>query len=242
MITVPSGTIYDYDQVQLVRLMAYFDFIKQSEALFKLKSGVESRVYIHGREDLTDNLGLEREIGREIKRVVWRHTQEVGETRRPCLIGIPTAGTAAAQAAAMVSDPGGYPESVNQWHIVHRIMRETKKAHGDGSHQKTWVNGRPDPDRHCYMAVDNVVTDAGTKIEYADKLTEDGYDGRGMPWIILVDRQQGAMKRLKREGFHRVIVMFNLLDIVWVLGNEGIWPKEIVSAVEKEIADHQLIT
>ncbi|HAT74265.1 MAG TPA: hypothetical protein DCS08_04700 [Candidatus Moranbacteria bacterium] len=120
MLQVPSGTFYDAEDCRLLELMCLYKFIEWRESTFRLNSGIESHVYVFGREDTTDNPELEWMIGRKtaltIKAVPWPDKKQI------CLIGIPTAGTAIAQAAAMVS----WQEKIyaNEQPICHRIMRE----------------------------------------------------------------------------------------------------------------------
>ncbi|MDP2641944.1 MAG: hypothetical protein Q8P21_01470 [bacterium] len=192
-----------------------------------------SNVYVFGREDLTDNPKLEWLIGTKIARVVYSNSVD---DRQPCLIGLPTAGTALAQAAAMASAANGwiYPRDP----IAHRIMREQLKSHS--AHQG-WVNGRPDHSRQRYWIVDNVATDGATKIEAATKLMADEYPAYQMPVLIYVDRQQGALQRLKNEGFEDVRVVFNLLDLTFAFGELELWPKSAIARVEEEIRAHQFV-
>ena len=62
-----------------------------------------------------------------------------------------------------------------------------------------------------------------------------------MPWLIFIDRQQGAVERLRSLGFNRISVALQLLDITFVFGELGLWPKSAVQAVEEEIRAHQLL-
>jgi len=231
---LPSGESYSALDLQILRRMSECGFVRYSEKPFRLKSGIDSHVYVFGREDLTDNPDLEWIIGERI--VLEVSEGSIEGDKRPCLIGIPTAGTALAQAAAMVSwdmsrvcVPPAFPV------IAHRIMREGKKEHG--VHHK-WVNGDPSPE-HTYWAVDNVVTDGASKFEAAEKLAESGYESFEMPQIVLVDRQQGGIKKMEEGGFKRVHVIYRLLDISFALGEFRLWPKEVVSRVEEEIRAHQ---
>lgn len=243
---VPSGAEYDNEDLDLIRLMNHHNFLRHGEK-FKLKSGIESRVYVSGREDLTDNIGFEWLVRQKIARMVWGNSdfKRKAPCPAPCLIGIPTAGNALAQAGAMMSRYL-YFQLRNQkfrrellgLEICHRIMRETLKQHG--AHQ-TWVNGKPDLEKHTYWLVDNVATDGQTKIKAAEKLIQDGYPAYDMPLLIFVDRQQGAVAKLQKAGFKRIIVVYNLLDLTWALGEMNLWPKELVKSVEEEIQAHQFV-
>lgn len=236
MMQVPSGRFYAPFDVEILRRMAEYRFLAHRDQPFKLKSGIMSNVYVFGREDLTDHPDLEWLAGNRIARNIWENTRS-GD-RQHCLIGIPTAGTALAQCAAMASwqlvMSGGAEGSV----ICHRVMREALKAHGA---HPSWVNGDPDPKCHTYWGVDNVATNGDSKIEAAEKLEQQGYPVKQMGWFIFVDRQQGAVERLKRLGFERLVVAYNLLDITFAFGELGLWPKSAVRAVEEEIKAHQEI-
>jgi len=234
---VPSGRRLSREDTKLLRLMAEYGFVRHSETPFKLKSGVMSHVYVFGRDDLTDNPELEYAVGLRIADTIVDEIDTTGDTRKSVLIGLPTAGTPLAQAAAMVQRFRQMNTMRDLPVIAHRIMRE--KLKGDHGVHNTWVNGKPDLGRHLYWAVDNVVTDGGTKVEDAAKLAQDGYPAMEMPSIIFVDRQQGGLKRLTQAGFTKLIVVFNLLDITYAYGELGLWPKEAVKAVEDEIKAHQ---
>lgn len=231
---VPSGRTFNTDDLEILKLMAEYGFIRYSHTPFTLKSGIKSHVYVFGREDLTDHTDLEWLIGRRIALEVMRIFGRGPHPGSPCLIGIPTAGTALAQAAAMVAYADNILVAPGK-RICHRIMREGKKEHG--VHHK-WVNGDPS-EFHTYWTVDNVVTDGQSKFEAAEKLEESGYPSKEMPSLILVDRQQGGIKRMEDAGFTRIYVIYNLLDICFALGELGLWPKQVVAQVEEEIKAHQ---
>jgi orotate phosphoribosyltransferase len=202
--------------------------VKWSGEPFKLKSGIKSNIYVFGRNDLTEDFNELRNVGMILARAVWDVADLAGDDHRnPCPIGIPTAGTALAAAAALSPRWGNFP---------FRIMREMQKTYG--AHKK-WVDGSPQPDLHKYLTIDNVATDGASKAQTAALLKEDGYPVEDMKHIVLIDRQQGAVKKLAAQGITMVSV-FNLLDVVWAFGELKLWPKDRVKAVEEEIAAHQL--
>lgn len=233
---LPSGRTLDADDRAVLGVMHDFGFLRYSETPFTLKSKIQSNVYVYGREDFTDNPDLEYRLGMHMARLVYKHSSD---ERQQILIGLPPAGTALAQAAAFGSLNVRLHKDPTRKPIGHRIMREvTKKDHGVHG---GWVNGKPDLEKHRYWIVDNVATDGATKIEAISKLNDDGYPALEMPVLICVDRQQGAVERLKKAGFKEVYVLFHLLDITHVFGELGWWPKEAVAAVEKEILEHQFV-
>lgn len=230
---VPSGQIFNKLDLQILPLLVKYSFIQWRDTPFILKSGVNSNVYVFGREDITDHPDFEWLIGRKIALLVKEHT--LPEDKQPCLIGIPSAGTPLAQAASMVS----YKENicVNGHFICHRVMKETLKAHGA---HPNWVNGPPQPEIHTYWTIDNVVTDGGSKFEAADRFSESGYPIQEMTSLVFVDRQQGGINRMEQRGFKRIVVAYRLLDLTFAFGELGFWPKATIKAVEREIRDHQL--
>jgi orotate phosphoribosyltransferase len=214
------------------------EFIKYSRTPFTLKSGIKSNVYVYGREDLTDNPNLEWLVGEKLCDVLVSNATPTDQ--QVCLIGIPTAGTPFAQAAAMASvanpatslshrQPNGKP-------ICHRIMKEVPKDHGA---HKGWINGEPKL-AHSYWLVDNVATNGASKPEAREKMRADGYpDPAGI--VIWIDRQQGAVRRLAEAGFNRVLVAYQLLDVTYAFGEMEFWPKSAVTAVQDEIEAHQFL-
>ncbi len=230
----PSGQVFDENDLELLRLMAENGFIQTTGQTARLASGISTRVYVCGREDLTDKNFFEWLIGRKIARLVKQYGGSEGERRQYCLIGVPTAATAMAQAAAMVSLAENI--LVNGQYICHRIMRESPKRHG--LHQG-WVNGESQPDIHVYWAVENVVTSGTTLITIAERLRQSGYPVEEMPILVFVDRQQGGIKKLEEAGFRKIVVAYNLLDLVFIFGELGLWSKNQVKAVEDEISANQ---
>lgn len=238
--TVPSGGVFTSRDILLLQEASNSGSIVYRDKPFKLKSGIESIAYVFFRGDLTDSAKLLNMAGQKIALSVKENTTR--DDHQPNLIGLPTAGTALAVAASMASvemhleDPS-FPL------IACRVMREKlKKTHGANDR---WVNGEtaglPDTNKFTFWAVDNVATSGLTKFEQAERLQQDGYPSKDMPQLIFIDRQQGAISRLQAAGFKRVVVCYNLLDITFVYGELGLWPRDAVNRVEKEIAAHQFL-
>lgn len=220
-------------QPWLLKAMYTHGFVKWSPTQFTLKSGKQSHVYVFGREDITDNPPLLHVFGREIRNAALLAFSRLAPTMSlvPCLIGIPTAGTPLAQAAAMVDFFEG---TANGTKMCFRIMREAKKKHG--AHQG-WVNGAPDLAKHLYFTVDNVVTDGQSKVEAAERLLEDGYPAYDMPQVILVARDMRIVPALHTQGFKHVIVLFALRDIINGFAERSYWTKEMAVQALSEFAE-----
>ena len=230
---VPSGEIFSENDIELLKLMAKYGFVRWSEEQFKLKSGIMSHVYVFGREDLTDHPELLVAVGRKISERVHKMIESSGDKRQPCLIGIPIAGIPLATAGSLY-------DAVNNRNpakgICYRIMRQKLKAHG--AHHN-WIDGRPDFKKHLYIAIDNVITDGGSKIEAAENFENDGYPAKELDQIIFIDREQGGPKLLMEKGFKKPEIIFKLLDITFVYKELGLWSPESIKKVEAEIAAHQ---
>lgn len=237
---VPSGMVFTPHDISLLKKASESGSIVHRDKTFTLKSKIESHIYVFCRGDLTDSPWLLNMVGSKIACTVAENM--IPGDHQPNLIGLPTAGTALAVAASMASMEV-HQESSNYPVIACRVMREKlKKTHGANDR---WVNGEingaPDLSRFTYWTVDNVATDGKTKFEAAEQLEQDGYPSKEMPQLIFIDRQQGAVARLKAAGFKRVVVCYNLLDVTFLYGEMGIWPKGAVKQVEEEIKAHQFL-
>ena len=229
---VPSGVTLSDGDIELLQLMARYGFVQWRDKPYTLKSGIQSHVYVFGREDLTDHPEFLLAVGKKITDIV--HTMD-NDGKQPCLIGVPMAGIALATAASLVDaqqarDPARA--------ICYRIMRQQRKQHGA---HRFWVDGRPDFDRHAYITIDNVVSDGGSKIEAGGRLIEDGYPAKEMPQIIFIDRQQGATQLLIKAGYRAPTIVFNLLDMTHAYRELGLWSSSSVDKVEEEIKAHQFV-
>lgn len=211
----------EYD---LVLNLHRIGFVSWSDTPFTLKSGGTSRVYVNGRSELTRDPETLDKVGNLINTHAWAvfAEQRCPGMEKPCLIGIPTAGTALAVAGG-INSRSFYP-------IATSIMREKPKDYGNSS---GWVEGRPDP-AHFYMTVDNVITDGASKLETIERLRADGYPTETMAHIVLVDRGQGGVEMLRERG-HKVEAVFRLVDIVRAFGKYDLWSVEQVLAAEGEL-------
>lgn len=231
-IEAPSGQIFHESDIEIFKLMDKCGFICWNDIPFTLISGIESRVYVRGRDDITDHPDFEWVVGCKLAFVVQENS--LPDDKQPCLIGIPTAGTSLAQAASMVS----YIQRIHVkgLPICHRIMKEVLKKHGD---HFNWVNGEPRTNLHTYWTVDNVITDGRSKLEATNRFSASRYQVTKMPHLIFVDRQQGGVKKIEQAGFARIVVVYRLLDLAFAFGELKLWPKNRVRSVEKEIEAHQ---
>ena len=204
--------------------------IRWSDEPTVFASGAKSRVVVSGREDLTENPSLLLRVGEEIAGAVMRlQINTPGPGRQPCLIGIPAAGTPLAAAASLWAI-----RYRPNWNLCFRQMRQKHKDHGRPEHRR-WVDGKPDQIAHQYFTVDNTITDGGSKLETIERLKEDKYPVGGMAHIILVDRQEGGVERLRKQGI-KVVPIFSLSDIICLLEQEEIWPKKIIAQIRGELA------
>lgn len=233
---VPSGrTLYPVD-LDLLREWHRVGLIAYSETPLKLKSGEQSRVYVRAREDLTENPDVLDDTGAAILQKSRRLLVANYDNRRPCFLGLPTAGTALADAASLASRD----ETTLHERAASAIVREVKKDHGAAEHRGGWFL-KYKPEKFRYFILDNTVRDGETKRIWIQRLLEDGYPAYDLDWMILVDRQQGGVEGMQRLGLKSVIVLYYLLDIVFVYGQLGLWTKEQVAQIEQEIKAHQFV-
>lgn len=228
---VPSGRIFTKEDIHLAEQFARIKFVEWRDQPIKLKSGIMSRVYVQGRDDLTSNPDVLVVLASKILCSAGRLTPD--EMRQTCFIGLPTAGTPLACAAAILDDA----ERLLATKTLFYQMREQRKVtHGVPG---GWVIGKPMPKNHVYITLDNVITDGQTKIDMEARFAEDGFPIKEMCHIIVVDRQQGGIERLAQHGMSNVAVLFNLLDLTHAYRELGLWPAVAVEMVEREIAEHR---
>lgn len=238
-LVVPSGKKFEPFDLELLQEARNSRSVVYNDKPFRLKSGIDSNVYVFCRGDLTDNPRLLNMAGHRIAHDVAGHLTLADPQLN--LIGLPTAGTALAVATSLASIEIQKQKTFPL--IACRVMREQlKKSHGANNR---WVNGEtdgpPNLKRFLFGTLDNVATDGGTKFEAAERLEQDGYPNKDMLQVIFIDRQQGAVRRLEAAGFKRIVVSYNLLDITYVYGELGLWPKNAVKSVEAEIKAHQFL-
>ncbi len=225
---LPSGAVYDAEQLALMKRFHELGTVVWSDKPFTLKSQIESHVYVHARQELTQNTDVLKTVGQMISREIYLDALVDSDQRRCCLIGIPTAGTPLAAAAALFARDTA---------MAFKLMREKKKTHGAN---QLWVDGFPEPHHYRYCSVENVVT-SGQSVEEADiHLAEDGYPVTEMMTYVLVDRQQGGIERLQKIGY-KARALFALGDIAFAFGELGLWTKDQVFSVDKEIHAHRFL-
>jgi len=228
-LTCHSGTVLDSFDLSLIRDLYETKSVTREVEPTTLKSGRRSNFYAHLRADLTDNPVVLGKLAYKVAKTV-RNTP-MPQLGRPCLIGIPTAGSAIAEAASFVDT---FMLSRNGPSIFFRNMRSVKKSHGKN---KTWVDGTIDLENHAYGTVENVTTTSGSLLENIARLEEDGYPARaGMHHFIVVDREQGAGEGLRRAGVKHVHVLYTLRDIIaaFVHLNLGEWQQCHCYEIEEE--------
>ena len=202
---------------------------------FKLISGRESRIYASFRDDLTKHPALFHLVSREIVRAV-RHAAG-DDPRSPCLIGIPTAGAALATGAACAdwNEPEFDAKGKRRSPIVSVVMRQIRKRSGV---LQGWVGETIDAEKYLYCIVDHSIDGSRSKRRTAARLCEDGFPTEvvaAMPWIILVDREEGGIARMREAGLTNVRVVFTLRGIIEGFCRLGFWEKDIADAALAEL-------
>lgn len=190
-----------------------------------LKNGSLSHVYVQGRNDITERPSLLRWLGQYIAETT------VGilgpdDFRKIILIGIPTAGTPLAIAAAIEGDAG-----IRRDGFGSRMMRSVPKSHGVN---QSWIDGNANPAEEAYFLIDNVVTDGASKFETNKRLALNGYPEADLQHLVLINRGDEVLKSLNDQGLS-IYALFDLLDIVEAFGRLRLWTKPQVRAVQEEV-------
>ncbi|OGY29909.1 MAG: hypothetical protein A3J50_01675 [Candidatus Woykebacteria bacterium RIFCSPHIGHO2_02_FULL_43_16b] len=190
-----------------------------------LNGGGTTCLYVSTRKEVTHHPDLLYLLGFRLARIIW-DAQEA----RNCLIGVPMAGINLAIAASMVS----VSESMNgsRYPILHyELLRPIKKAHGT---THTWVDGEPNERTH-YWLIENATTTGDSVVDALEKLEEDGYKPERFSLIILVNRNSTALERLSKRGFKRIIVVYELVDLVEEFIARGFWDEYVRGILESDL-------
>lgn len=120
---VPSGRVFRQPDLDLVRLMAEHGFIRWLDERVPVSSGLRFRLYVSGRDEVTDHPELQWQLGRRLMNTVWDSFEGVSlGGLRPCLIGVPMAGTTLAHAAALADHREWHVAGRQQLPICHRVI------------------------------------------------------------------------------------------------------------------------
>lgn len=227
MFTAPSGAVFTSKDMELFKALFHIGFVTWKDEPIIFKSGKKSNTYVRGRQDLTNNphilFGL---IAPRIVEFV-RTTIPIHDGRQHCLIGIPTAGTKLAMAAAGYS----YYRQIRPG-IIYRELRVQKKAHGEDA---GWTVGGPELKNDINITIEQAMSSGSSIIEHTGHLKEDGYPVKDMHHVILVDRELGGIENLRANGLERVHTMFKLKDMVAALVEMELWPVARYKTLLKEI-------
>lgn len=225
----PSGELLSPKDNNLIAMMHEHGCVRFFEEPVRLKSGIFSHFYVSTRNEITDHPDLGLMIGGKIAQVVTGYTRKTQPGNTACLIGIPSAGTNLAAAAAYAA-----LHNDTYCRICYRVIRPRRKKYGI---HKTWIDGKPNPN-HFYFLVENVATTGTSVINAQKKMIADGYPGN-TPCIILVDRNpNGKTASRLQEKSITPIPIFSLVNIAAALHQKGIWAEEILATAMTEARNH----
>jgi orotate phosphoribosyltransferase len=164
-------------------------------------------------------------LGQKIASRIHQRAAIDGDKKMQCLIGVPTAGNALAQAAALAG-----AKANNYGVFCHRLMREQLKA----GERRGWVVGEAQPERHTYWLLENAITTGRSILAALSKLHVDDYLLEDVKLFALVDRQQGGIEMVQRAGYGPVATVYKLLDLVYVSTKLNYLPEVAFKSLERE--------
>lgn len=230
----PSGRTLTYADFALIREIEAIRMVAWSEKDIPFHSGFLSRVYVQGRNDLSNKPSSLRRVCVRIKEAVEALPFTHGPQK--CLIGIPTAGTQLAQGVSMLSDfeevlhmrPSRVPP------ICFSSLRSKLKNHGkDG---EKWI-GDADLSSFSYITLENVVSTAAGMLEHFEHLEGEGYPVKEMHHVVFADWELGGMETLHARGIRHVHTLYVMRDVMAALVHMGVWPQERRDEMERRIRD-----
>ena len=219
----PSGKIITWSELVLLMELEENKTIEWTDSEVTFNSGFKSHVYFRGRNDLTDNPRLLQLVGEVLAERVEQLPCTHG--RRKCMIGIPTAGTPLAQ---VISDLSANSRSSL---IGFRLMRSILKEHGKDN---MWV-GKPELDKHTYITIENVVSTAKAMFQNFERLEQDGYPTHEMFHVIFASWNLGGFDKLKAQGYEKIVVLYQMLDIIAAYVHLERWPQERYDKMARRI-------
>lgn len=227
---MPSGDIYGEREIAFILKMASHETVRFHTTAVTLNSGLRSHFTIECRDEVTDRPWYALEMGSVIAERIARSS--IDDSNEQCLIGIPMAGQILASAASVASYVT--PPEYQRAPLAYRILRKQPKE-GHGVDRGKWVIGRPDYTRYTYWVVDNVFTTGKALFEEtAPQLIEDGYIPSEMNCFILANRNPQC-GRMVKEVFKNIVIGFELIDLVTVLVDCGIWPRRHLTYLKSEL-------
>ena len=204
---------------------------------FELSSGLTSVIKIDlGRIDVTEAPDFLKILGEKTLEIL-KTVGAFNTDKQICLIGVPTAGVAVAQAASAIH----FQRTITA-DVVFRMIRPFVSQDSFGKNRRLWTHGDPTLDQH-YWIIDNVCTTAGALLGVYSKLLEHGYPAEQISVLTLVERELNGLERLKERGIpeSHIAVGWKITELIGRMQNFGFMsdalPSDIEKIIRQEIVD-----
>ncbi len=193
-------------------ILSLFDIGAVRFGSFKLKSGIESPIYLDLRRMVS--------FPKLLVNIAEALHSQMRDFSFDFICGVPYTALPIATAISI------------QHNLPMLLMRKERKKYGTGQ----LLEGVFEKGQRCFL-IEDVVTSGASLIETAASIREEGLvveEG-----IVLVDRCQGGISALKNKGL-RVHPILSLLQITDVLEEERKIESSTASAVKKFLQENQV--
>jgi len=205
---------------ELFRRMAERNSIHWNSRGLLLNSGLTSVCKVDmGRGDATEAPDFLLMLGEKVLDIL----EDAGAfkmDKQVCLIGVPTAGVALAQAASDI-----HYRRTGTAELVFRMLRPFVSIDPDDHRRRLWTHDDPSPEQQ-YWILENVCSTAGNLLSAISRLSEHGYAIEQLSVLALTERELNGRQRLQEWGIpeDRIAIGWKITELVGTMQSFGFMP------------------